>query len=264
MTAFILAICIVAAIGVIAGIILAIASILLHVPVDEKAAAIEEILPGANCGACGYSGCPGYAAALAKGEAEGNLCSPGGADVMQKIAELTGGPVGTMERKTAMIMCLGSCDNVSIRSDYDGIPTCAAAAQTAGGNSSCNFGCLGFGDCAEVCDMGAIEICNGLAKVSPALCGACTKCVKACPRGIVKIVPVKDQAMVRCENTDRGPLATKACKVSCIGCMKCVKICEEGAIKVTNFNATIDPAKCTNCGKCVEACPRNCITLFKA
>lgn len=262
MTAFIFAIIIVAAIGLIAGIILAIASIVMHVPTDEKAEAILEVLPGANCGACGYSGCSGYAAALAKGEAEPNLCSPGGADVMAEIAALTGGPVGTMEKKTAMVMCMGSLDNTTMRVNYDGIQTCTAAAQTAGGNASCTYGCLGFGDCLNVCDHDAIEICNGVARVTPALCVACTMCVKECPRGLIQMVPVKDQAVVRCNNCDKGAVANKVCKVSCIGCMKCVKACEFDAIKVTNFNATIDPAKCTNCGKCVEACPKHCITLF--
>ena len=258
---FIIAVAIVAAIGIIAGVILAIASIVMHVPVDEKAAAIEEVLPGANCGACGYSGCPGYAQALANGEAEPNLCSPGGADVLAEILALTGGSA-TIEKKTAVVMCLGSLDHITVRSDYHGMPTCTAAAQTSGGNSSCSYGCLGYGDCVDVCEYDAVEICNGIARITPNFCTACTMCVKACPRGLIKIVPVKDQALVRCENCDRGPLATKACKVSCIGCMKCVKACEEDAIKVANFNATIDPAKCTNCGKCVDECPRNCITLF--
>ena len=262
MNAFIFAIIIVAAIGIIAGLILAIASIVLHVPVDETAAAIEEILPGANCGACGYSGCPGYAAALAKGEAEPNLCSPGGAEVIQKIAELTGGPVGEIERKTAIVMCMGSKDNTTVRMEYNGIPTCRAAAQTGGGNLSCSYGCLGFGDCIEVCNYDAIEICNGVARVTPAFCIACTMCVKECPRHLISIVPVKDQAIVRCSSFDKGAAAAKACKVSCIGCMKCVKVCEDNAITVKNFNATVDPAKCTNCGKCIEACPKKCITFF--
>ncbi len=262
MTAFIFAIIIVAAIGVIAGLILAIASIIMHVPTDEKAAAIEEILPGANCGACGYSGCSGYAAALAKGEAEPNLCAPGGPAVMAEIAELLGGPVGTMEKKTAMVMCMGSLDQTTNRMDYDGIQTCAAASLVAGGSSSCSYGCLGYGDCVDVCDHDAIEVCNGVARVTPSFCIACTMCVKACPRALIQMIPVKDQAVVRCNNCDKGAQATKVCKVSCIGCMKCVKTCEFGAITVTNFNATIDPSKCTNCGKCIDACPRHCITLF--
>ncbi|MDD5953275.1 MAG: RnfABCDGE type electron transport complex subunit B [Oscillospiraceae bacterium] len=262
MNAFIFAIIIVAAIGIIAGLILAIASIVMHVPVDEKAAEIEEILPSANCGACGFSGCAGYAAALAKGEAEPNLCSPGGAEVMEKIVAITGGSAAAMEKKTAMVMCMGTLDHTSPRVNYEGIQTCAAAAQTSGGNTSCSYGCLGFGDCASVCDHDAIEICNGVARVRPTFCVACTMCVKECPRALIKMIPVKEQAVVRCSNCDKGATANKVCKVSCIGCMKCVKACEFDAIKVTNFNATVDPAKCTNCGKCIEVCPKHCITPF--
>ena len=261
--AIIIPIIVIASIGIIAGVILAIASIVLHVPTDEKADAILEVLPGANCGACGYSGCSGYAAALAKGEAANNLCSPGGADCIAAIVELTGGSAGAIEVKTATVLCMGTLDHTTQRADYHGIQTCAAAHQTAGGDSTCSFGCLGYGDCAEVCSHDAIQICNGVARVRPKLCKACTMCVKACPRGLVQMVPVKDQAVVRCTNCDRGAAAGKVCKVACIGCMKCVKVCEEGAIKVVNFHAIIDPSKCTNCGKCIEACPKNCITEFK-
>lgn len=261
--AILIPIIIIASIGIIAGLILAIASIVLHVPTDEKADAIQEILPGANCGACGYSGCSGYAAALAKGEAEPNLCAPGGADVMQQIVELTGGSAVAMERKTAMVMCMGNCDNTQNKMDYDGIPTCLAASQTGGGNSACSYGCLGFGDCVAVCQHDAIEVCNGVARVTPSLCKACTLCVKECPRSLIKMIPYKEQAVVRCNNADKGAITNKVCKVGCIGCMKCVKACEFDAITVTNFHATVDPEKCTNCGKCTEVCPKHCITLFQ-
>ncbi len=262
MNAFLFAVIIVAAIGIIAGLILAVASIIMHVPTDEKAEAILEILPGANCGACGYSGCSGYAAALAKGEAETNLCSPGGPDLVAELAALTGGAAGAIEAKTAMVMCIGSLDVTTTRMDYDGIQTCTAAAQTGGGNMSCTYGCLGFGDCVNVCDYNAIVVQNGVARVIPQNCVACTMCVKECPRALISMVPIRAQAVVRCSNCDKGAMANKVCKVSCIGCMKCVRVCEDDAIKVVNFNATIDPSKCTNCGKCVEACPKKCITPF--
>lgn len=258
-----IAVAIVAGIGLLLGLGLAIASIVLAVPKDEKAEAIEEILPGANCGACGYSGCPGYAAALSKGEAPPNLCSPGGAEVMQAIAELTGGGAVAMERKTAMVMCNGTCDNTSPKMEYDGIETCAAAALTGGGNMKCSYGCMGFGDCVNSCEYNALSICNGVAVVKPALCVACTMCVKACPKNLISMVPAKDQAAVVCKNADKGAVANKVCSASCIGCMKCVKACEFDAIKVENFHAIVDPEKCTNCGKCAEVCPKNCILLCK-
>ncbi len=256
------AILIVAAIGIIAGLGLAIASIVMAVPTDEKAEAILEILPGANCGACGFSGCSGYAAALAKGKAEPNLCAPGGIAVMQEIAALTGNTNVTMEVKTAMVMCQGSCDNTEDRMEYDGISTCTAAAMTAGGSSACTFGCLGLGDCVRACEYDAIAVVNGVARVTPSNCTACTMCVRECPRNLIRLVPVKKQAVVRCINADKGAVANKICKVSCIACSKCVKVCEFDAIHVSDFHATVDPAKCTNCGKCIEACPKNCLTTF--
>ncbi len=258
---FIIAVAIVAGIGLLLGLGLAIASIVLAVPKDEKAEEILEVLPGANCGACGFSGCSGYAAALSKGEAAPNLCAPGGADVVQAIAELTGGGAMEIERKTAMVMCMGSFDHTSDKMDYDGIPSCAAATLTGGGNTKCSYGCMGFGDCVNACDHNAISICNGVAVVTPALCVACTMCVKTCPRNLIDMIPVRDQAVVTCKNADKGVITSKACSVGCIGCMKCVKVCESDAIKVENFHASIDPAKCTNCRKCVEVCPKHCITL---
>ena len=175
---FIIAVAIVAGIGLLLGLGLAIASIVLAVPKDEKAEEILEVLPGANCGACGFSGCSGYAAALSKGEAAPNLCAPGGADVVQAIAELTGGGAMEIERKTAMVMCGGSFDHTSDKMEYDGIQSCAAATLTGGGNTKCSYGCMGFGDCVNACDHNAISICNGVAVVTPALCVACTMCVK--------------------------------------------------------------------------------------
>lgn len=259
---FIIAVAIVSGIGLLLGLGLAIASIVLAVPKDEKAEEILEVLPGANCGACGFSGCSGYAAALAKGEAAPNLCSPGGADVMQLLAELTGGAAGVMEQKTAMVKCNGNCEHTSNRMEYDGIPSCSAAVLTGGGNTTCSYGCLGFGDCIEACDHNAISICDGIAVVTPANCVACTMCVKVCPRNLIEMIPVRSQAVVFCKNKDKGALAAKVCKVSCIGCMKCTKACEFDAIHVTNFLAAVDPSKCTACGECEKVCPKHCITMY--
>ena len=156
---------IVGIIGLLAGVILAVASIVMAVPKDEKAEALEEVLPGANCGACGFSGCPGYAAAMAKGEAQPGLCSPGGAEVAQKCAEILGGGDVQVEYKTALVHCLGSYDNTTDKMLYDGIQSCSAAAFLMGGVTSCRFGCMGLGDCQRACQYGAITVCNGLLPV---------------------------------------------------------------------------------------------------
>ena len=246
---------VVVAIALIAGVILSIASIVFAVPVDEKAEAIAGVLPGANCGACGYAGCSGYAEALAKGEAAIGLCSPGGPDVAEECAEILGVSAGAMEKKVAIIQCAGTCSVVDKKMNYDGIDTCAAAAVFFGGDSACQYGCLGHGDCAAVCPENAITVCNGLATVNEDLCVGCGLCAKACPKNVIIIEAQKFTQHVRCKNTDKGADTRKTCKVGCIGCMKCQKECEAEAIKVVNFNATIDYSKCTNCGHCKDVCP---------
>lgn len=252
----------VAGIGLVAGLILAVASIVMAVPKDEKAEALLEVLPGANCGACGYSGCAGYAAALSKGEAKIGLCSPGGEDCAAACAALLGAGDVAVEKKTALVHCMGSYDMTSDKMNYDGIESCSAATFLAGGITSCRFGCMGMGDCAAVCEYGAITVCNGITSVDAEKCRGCSKCVAACPKHLISFVPLKKQAVVRCSNCDRGPQTMKVCKIGCIGCMKCQKVCAYDAVKIENFCAVVDAAKCTGCGACAEACPRHIITLL--
>ena len=259
MNPILLAVLLVSGIGLLAGAVLAIASVLMAVPKDEKAEQITELLPGANCGACGFSGCAGYAAALAKGEAELGLCAPGGKETVQAIAQVLGAEAVEMQRKVAVVRCQGSCVNTENRMRYVGIESCAAAVQLYRGAGSCMYGCIGFGDCVEVCPEQAIKLCDGVAHIDPDRCGACTMCVSACPKQLISIVPDAAQATVRCMNRDKGAITRKVCKAGCIGCMKCQKVCEAGAVKVAGNLATVDAALCTGCGKCETACPQHCI-----
>lgn len=254
---------IVGVIGLLAGVILAVASIVMAVPKDETAAALEEVLPGANCGACGYSGCPGYAAAMSKGEAQPGLCSPGGAEVAGKCAEILGSGDVEVALKTALVHCTGNYDNTSDKMIYDGIPSCAAAVSLAGGVASCSYGCMGLGDCLRACQYGAVSIAGGMAKIDPRLCKGCSQCIAACPKGLISFVPLKRQAVVRCSSCDKGREVMPVCKVGCIGCMKCAKTCPAEAIAVQNSLAAVDPEKCTGCGQCVEVCPRKIIDLLR-
>lgn len=250
----------VAVIAIVAGALLSVASVVFAVPVDEKALAIREILPGANCGACGYAGCDDYAAALAAGTAEIGACSPGGADVAEECSVILGKAAGEMVRRAAMVKCDGLCSNAPQKLIYDGVPTCQAASLIFSGDSSCSFGCLGKGDCASVCPENAILINDGLAMIDQDKCVACGLCVKACPKHIIDLVPYNHLTHVLCKNTDKGADAMKVCQVSCIGCMKCQKACEHDAIHVTNFLASIDYDKCVDCGECAAVCPKNAIS----
>ena len=250
----------VAVIAIVAGVLLSVASVVFAVPVDELQLKVREVLPGANCGACGFSGCDGYAAALAAGTAEIGLCSPGGADVAEECGVILGKAAGAMERKAALVHCNGICDNAPPKYEYDGVATCEAASLIFAGDSSCKFGCLGKGDCARACPENAIIIHNGLSMIDQDKCVACGICVKTCPKHIIELVPYGKLTHVLCMNKDKGADAMKVCKTSCIGCMKCQKTCTHDAIHVTNFLAAIDYSKCVDCGECAAVCPKGAIS----
>lgn len=264
MEAILLPVILVAGIGLVLGLGLAITSKIMAVPVDEKAEAITECLPGANCGACGFSGCAGYAAALSSGKAtETNLCAPGGNAAAAQIAEILGTAPASVLPTVAVVHCLGNSTNSEDKMNYQGVSSCRMASQLFGGAKECTYGCLGLGDCVDACDFEAIHICDGVARISTIACHSCKKCVKACPKGLIKMVPLNvTQAAVLCNNKEKGAVARKHCKAACIGCMKCMKTCEHDAIKVENFLATVDPEKCIGCGKCHEVCPVGCIDLI--
>ena len=247
------------AIGLILGLGLSFADKFMSVPVDEKQAKIRECLPGANCGACGFSGCDGYAAALAGGEAEPDKCAPGGEATAKALSEILGVTV-EVRKKVAFIACGGTPDKVKANFQYTGFPTCAAAALAGGGPLACEFGCLGYGDCSRACDAGGISLVDGRPVICEDMCIACGKCVKACPKSLISLVYADEaKTRVNCSNKKKGPQVVKACAVSCIGCGMCERNCEAGAIKVVDNLAVIDYSLCTACGKCIEVCSRKAI-----
>ena len=259
MNQIISSILIVGGIGLIFGLILAFASFIFKVEEDERIPLVTSELPGANCGACGYAGCSAYATAVVEGTAPLNGCSVGKTAVAEKIAEIMGTKVEAVEETTAVLLCAGTCDTAVDKYEYAGISSCVAANKLSSGQKLCEYGCLGFGDCKKVCDFDAISIENGIANIDSEKCTSCGKCVKACPKAIIKILPKAKKYVVKCSSKASGQITTKSCKVGCIACRICEKNCPVGAIKVNDNCAVIDYSLCTECGICVEKCPKKII-----
>ena len=242
-------------IGLICGVGLAVASHVMAVKEDERFPAIRECLPGANCGACGFTGCDGYAKALLTPGTKTNLCVPGGAEAARKLAAVLGVEAEAVEAKTALVRCGGDCDHTSPKEDYRGIASCQAAKLFFGGSGTCTYGCMGLGDCMRVCPHGAISLVKGIASVDASICVGCGICAKTCPQQVIAIVPSRAKTAVLCSNPDMGAVPRKACSAGCIGCMKCVKTCEHDAVHVDGNLASVDYDKCIGCGACAQACP---------
>jgi len=246
--------------GLIIGLFLGIASIKFKVEVDEKEEAVLATLPGNNCGGCGYPGCSGLAAAIAKGEAPVNACPVGGEAVGAKVAAIMGVEAGESVRLAAFVHCQGDCDKTRTDYDYSGVHDCRMLSFVPnGGPKSCNYGCLGFGSCADICPFDAIHVVNGVAVVDKDACKACGKCVEVCPKHLITLDPYDAKYEVSCKSQDKGPVVMKACDVGCIGCQLCKKNCPSDAIVIDGFLASIDQEKCTHCGTCMEKCPKKAI-----
>ena len=245
--------------GLLMGALLALASKLFAVKKDEKAEAIKECLPGANCGGCGYSGCDAYAAAVSAGDAPVNKCSVGGAEAASKIAQIMGVDAGEQVRMRAQVMCSGTGEYAKKKYIYEGIDDCVAASKIGGGDKMCKNGCIGLGTCVRACPFDAIVVEDGVAAVDYSKCKGCGICVSACPKGIIKLIPFDAKHWVGCMSVDDGKNTRKVCDVGCISCKLCQKNCPAGAINVDNFVASIDYDKCTGCDICTDKCPRHII-----
>ena len=246
-------------VGVIVGAALVYIGNKFHVEVDEREVRIREVLPGNNCGACGYAGCDAVAAAICEGKASAAACPVGGAPVAELINEIMGTHAEAGAKQVAFVKCNGSCEHTSTKNNYVGIKDCRSVVLSGLYPWDCDYGCLGFGSCAEVCPQSAIRMHDGVAVVDREACVGCGLCVKTCPKSLIELVPYAQQVMVRCVNADKGKDVKLVCDVGCIGCRLCTKQCESGAITVDNNIAHIDYALCTNCGKCAEKCPQKTI-----
>lgn len=255
LTAFLLML----AIALVAGLLLLIFSRLFAVEKNPLEKAVRDCLPGINCGACGCKGCDDYAAAIADGTAKPDQCIPGAQSVADQICEILGNEKADIENNVAFVACNGHSGVTSRTADYDGIKTCRAASMLYAGAGACRFGCLGFGDCAAVCPSDAICTDDGIARVDTSRCLGCGLCKKACPKGIIVMIPKEATSVVMCSNKQKGADARKACKSACIACKKCEKVCPSGAVSVKDNLAVIDYTKCTRCGLCAAECPTGCL-----
>ncbi len=246
---------VVGVVGILAGVLLGVASEKFKVEVDETEVKVRELLPGNNCGGCGYPGCDGLAAAIAKGEAKADGCPVGGEEVAARIAEIVGGDTASV-KLVANVKCAGDCNKAKDAYDYVGPLDCKLAANAPGGGpKGCPSGCLGFGSCKKVCQFGAISIVDGIAVIDKEKCKSCGMCVSECPRHIIEMIPYEAGAVVECNSKEFGKDVKAVCQAGCIGCGICQKNCPEGAITVENHLAKVDYEKCKACGMCKEKCP---------
>lgn len=250
-------------IGLLCGILLLVASKFFSVQVDERVEKLVKILPGANCGACGFAGCAQYARDLIGGRATPNACNVLDEEKSIAVASLLGVENNFQDRRVAVLRCLGGDQIVSKRSEYQGIKSCRAVSLFFGGNKACPYSCLGYGDCIEVCPFQAIFRSNdGLVRIDRRKCTGCGKCIGECPKGILSLTPKASEVVVACLSHYPGKKVMQACRKGCIACKKCEKACPLEAIMVEKNLANIDFQKCNVCGLCVEACPTGSIIRF--
>lgn len=253
-----------AVLALILGFLLGFFKKVFHVEVDPTVAKIRECLPGGNCGGCGYPGCDGFAAACAAGKAPADGCTAGGVATAKAIGKILGVETNAVQ-KVAVLACQGSCDKALAKGIYTGVSSCAGAKIAINGTKFCSLGCIGFGDCVEVCKFDAIKIGeDGLPHIDREKCTGCGLCVKTCPQKILSTMNAETKgAFVGCSN--KNPNKTqilKLCKTGCIKCGKCEKLCKEEAIHLVDLIPVVDYAKCTACGDCVNGCPTKVLSLI--
>lgn len=250
-----------AALGVVFGVALAMIAARFVVKTDPNVERVRDVLPGANCGSCGFAGCMGYAeAVVGNPDVAVNLCSPGKAAVAEMIAEITGKKAEKVDPKIARVFCQGGNSLSQRKFIYTGVQDCTAAVLAAGGDKSCEHGCLGYATCMRACPYDAITMStDNLPIINPEKCTACGKCVAACPKQVIELALMSKAVVISCHSRDKGADTKKKCQVGCIGCGICVKNCPVDAIKVDNNLARIDHAKCIVCGLCIRKCPTNAI-----
>lgn len=268
MVEILIGIAILGGLGLVFGLVLAAASKVFYVETDPRLDALNDALPGANCGGCGYAGCGAYAEAVLAGEAEIGKCNSGGDECAQAMGRIMGVEVGSVGRKVALVRCSGyrsvdaegKAQGAKLKAEYEGFHDCLAATKVGGnGPLACKFGCLGYGNCVKACKYDAISIKNGVAKVNTEKCVGCMACAAACPRNLIVPVEYGNNVIIACNSHAKGAITVRGCSQGCIGCGMCIKICPHDAIHVDKNLAVIDYDKCTSCGLCAAVCPKKLI-----
>jgi Na+-translocating ferredoxin:NAD+ oxidoreductase RNF subunit RnfB len=250
---------IVCACGLLAGVGLAIAARVFAVTVDPRIEKVEAVLPGANCSGCGSPSCFVYASRIVNEGATPNLCVQLREEGACEIGRLIGREVVVRERQVAVVRCYGGPVSKKLFA-YGGFQSCRIAAYYSGGGNACEYNCMAFGDCFQICQFGAISHTRGLTpRIDPQVCTGCGKCVRECPRHIIRLVQASARAHVACSSRDKGSVVRAVCTVGCIKCLKCVKVCPHNAIAHKDGRIEIDYSLCTACGECIRICPRGII-----
>ncbi|MDY6820619.1 MAG: RnfABCDGE type electron transport complex subunit B [Deferribacterota bacterium] len=249
--------------GFLGALLLYISSKKFYVETSPLIESVENLLPGLNCGGCGYPGCRQLAEAIVKGDEPPSACPVGGNELAKEISKLLGVEFVSESPKVARVKCGGDYDKCKSKYDYIGPESCKTQDLLAKGDKMCSYGCLGRGDCVRACTFDAIHIgLSGLPIVDEKKCTACGLCVKACPRNLIELVGIDKKYFIACNSNDKGAFVRKVCSVGCIGCGRCVKECPEKAIILENNLATILQEKCNNCGKCYEVCPTKSVVTY--
>lgn len=245
--------------GLLFGLVLAIASKKFSVEVDPRTPEVRDALPGANCGGCGYAGCSAFAEAVVKGDASADGCPVASKEQVDEIAKIMGVEITKGEVFVSRIYCNGTLDACDYKYEYSGDIDCVAAAKLSGGNKSCDYGCLGLGSCVKACQFDAITIENGIAIFDKEKCTGCTMCIQTCPKELIRLVPKNQEQYLMCKNPEKGKAVKTVCKTGCIGCGICEKVCQFDAIKMVDNRPVFDYVKCTGCNVCAQKCPVNII-----
>ena len=263
-TGVLMATALIGCVGLFVGLFLGVAAIKFKVTVNPKEEEVLNALPGNNCGGCGYAGCSALAHAIANNEAMVNACPVGGEKTGRQIASIMGVEEAESEHKVAFVKCQGDCERTHLDYEYHGNEDCSMLSFVPnGGPKSCNYGCLGYGNCVKACMFDAIHIKNGIAVVDREKCKACGKCMEACPKHLITMVSYQAKYLVACSSEDKGPITMKACDTGCIGCQLCKKNCPADAITIEKNHAQIDNEKCMDCGTCIDKCPKKSIIMTR-